>query len=170
MKKQLWLVIVGIILICAAIGFTVLGVYRIIYIIKTDPFEDTPKYVLKVFGLVGIIFLQIFMYGGGIGLIIIGCILAGKADKKETKRVVEAPVVNEINDAQEDPRIRYEDVKTQDSKLLIKDEEIEMSSISNISMKGNEARFNVDLKEYVILCPGSAQAVQLVSKIKQYSK
>ena len=59
MKKSVWLIIIAGILFCLSVGLTVLGVYRIIYIVKTDPFEDTVKYILKVFGLVGIIFLQI---------------------------------------------------------------------------------------------------------------
>ena len=78
MKKSVWLIIVAAILFCLSVGLTVLGAYRIIYIVKTDPFDDTARYILKVFGLVGIIFLQIVGYGGAITLLVFGIIFTAK--------------------------------------------------------------------------------------------
>ena len=171
MKKRRWMIILGIVLICASIGFSVLGAFRIVGLVKDDPFEDIPRYILKVFGLVGLVLLQIFGYGGGITLIVLGCVFGAKEDKKEAKEVISPQVVSEINDLpNDDSLIKYEDIRIEGSQLFIKDEVIDMSNISNVSMKGNEARFKVDLKEYLITCKGSADAVNLVSKIKQYSK
>ena len=172
MKKFGWMIIVGIILIAAAIGCSVWGVYRIIYIIKTDPFDDVPKYVLRVFGLVGIIFLQIFGYGGGVTLIVLGCIFGAKESKRETQKEVEQPkVVEEIPvEPVNDSHYALEDVQIEGKQLHIKDETIDMSSISNVFMSRNEVKIKVGNIEYVVNCKDSAQAVSLVSRIKQHSK
>ena len=172
MKKFGWMIIVGIVLICAAIGCSVWGVYRLIYIIKTDPFDDTVRYILKVFGLVGIIFLQIFGYGGGVTLIVLGCIFGSKADKREAQKQVEQQkAVEEIPaERPNDSHYVLEDVRIEGKELHIKDETIDMSTITNVFMSRNEVRIKVENVEYVVCCKDSAQAVQLVSKIKQYSK
>lgn len=171
MKKTMWMVIMGVVLILFSIGLSVLGALRIVYIVKTDPFEDIPKYIFKVLGLVGIILLQIFGYGGGVALIIIGCALGSKEDKKTVEAAKQPQVVSEISSEPEsDSFVRYQEVHIENNELFIKDEVIDMNTISNVSMKGNEVKFKVELKDYLIVCPGSAEAVQLVGKIKQYSK
>ena len=171
MKKFGWMIIVGIVLLCAAIGCSVWGVYRLIYIIKTDPFQDTVKYILKVFGLVGIIFLQIFCYGGGITLIVLGCIFAGKADKREAEKEKEPKVVAEIpEEKSNDSHYALENIKIEGNNLILNDQTIEMSTIANVYMNRNEVKFKVGNIEYVVQCKDSSEAVSLVSKIKQHSK
>ena len=172
MKKYKWMIIAGVVLILASIGCTVWGAYRLIYIIKTDPFEDTPKYVLKVFGLVGIIFLQIFGYGGGITLIVLGCIFGGKAERREANKNKEQPkVVKEIPEERAtECNNAYEDIKINGNELILKDQNIDMKTISNVFMNRNEVRIKIENKEFIINCKDSSEAISLVSKIKQHSK
>ena len=172
MKKYGWMIIVGIIMICAAIGCSVWGVYRLIYIIKTDPFDDVPKYVLKVFGLVGIIFLQIFGYGGGVTLIVLVAIFSTKASRNEAKKTEEPQKVSlEAPEEQtNDYHYALENIKVGEKELTINDQTIEMSTIKNVFMSRNKVKFKVDNEEFVVVCKDSAQAVNLVSKIKQHSK
>ena len=171
MKKTMWMIILGIVLILFSIGLSVLGALRIVYIVRTDPFEDIPKYIFKVLGLVGIILLQIFGYGGGVALIVFGCVLGSKKEKRAAEAAKHPQVVSETTNVQEDDSfVQYQAIHMENNELFIKDEVIDMKDISNVSMKGNEVRFKVELKDYLIVCPGSAEAVQLVGKIKQYSK
>ena len=170
MKKSVWLIIIGAILFCLSIGLTVWGVYRIIYIVKTDPFEDTVRYVLKVIGLVGIIFLQIAGYGGAITLIVLGIIFTAKKEK-EPKKVTEPKVIEvPSEETSNDSASSLSDIKIEEDKLLMKDLSIDMKDISNVHMNRTEVKIKVEGREYTILCKDTSEAVSLVSKIKQHSK
>ena len=171
MKKSVWLIIVGAFLFLCAIALTVLGVYRIIYIIKTDPFDDTVRYVLKVIGLVGIIFLQIALYGGAITLIVFGIIFTAKKDKPEPKKVTEPKAIDvPSEETSNDYAFNSSEVKIEEDKLLIRNLSIDMKQISNVFMNRNEVRIKIDNVEHSIMCKDTSEAVSLVSKIKQYSK
>ena len=171
MKKSVWLIIIGIVLFCLSIGLTVLGVYRIIYIVKTDPFEDTVKYVLKVIGLAGLMLLQIATYGGAITLIVLGIIFTAKKEKSEPKKVSEPKAINVPNEVtSKDYEFSYDEVKIEGDKLLIKNLSIGMKEIKNVFMNRNEVRIKIENIEYSIICKDTSEAVSLVSKIKQYSK
>ncbi len=170
MKKSVWLIIIGAILFCLSIGLTVWGVYRIIYIIKTDPFEDTVRYVLKVIGLVGIIFLQIAGYGGAITLIVLGIIFTAKKEK-EPKKVAEPKTIEvPSEEISNDSAFPLSEIKIEEDKLITKDLSIDMKDISNVHMNRAEVTIKVDGREYTILCKDTSEAVSLVSKIKQHSK
>ena len=170
MKKSVWLIIIGAILFCLSIGLTVWGVYRIIYIIKTDPFEDTVRYVLKVIGLVGIIFLQIAGYGGAITLIVLGIIFTAKKEK-EPKKVPE-PNVLEVpsEEISNDSMFRSDEVKIEEDKLHARNLLLDMKEIKSVHMNQKEVHIKIEGKEYSILCKDTSEAVSLVSKIKQQSK
>ena len=171
MKRGSWAIIIGVILIALSIGLTIFGAYRIIYIIKTDPFDDTPKYILKVFGLVGIIFLQIAGYGGGITLVVIGSIVRCKHGDDEPKKAVEQRVVQEpIKEVVDDSRFSFDEIRFEESKLIMRNIQVDMSDIKNVFMNRNEVRIKVGTSEYYILCKDTSDAISLVSKIKQYSK
>ena len=171
MKRGSWGIIIGVILIALSIGLTVLGAYRIIYIIKTDPFDDTPKYILKVLGLVGIILLQIAGYGGGITLVIVGSIVRCKHADDEPKKAVEQQVVQESSkEVVDDSRFLYDEIKFEESKLIMRNIQVDMNDIKNVFMNRNEVRIKVGTSEYYILCKDTSDAISVVSKIKQYSK
>ena len=170
MKKSVWLIIVAAILFCLSVGLTVLGAYRIIYIVKTDPFDDTARYILKVFGLVGIIFLQIVGYGGAITLLVFGIIFTAKKDKPEPQQV-EQKVVNEVvSEPTNDSEFAYNEVKLEEEKLVLKDLVIDMKDVKNVFMSRNIVRIKTKTNEYVVVCKDSSDAINLVSKIKQHSK
>ena len=171
MKKSVWLIIFAGILFCLSVGLTVLGVYRIIYIVKTDPFEDIVKYILKVFGLVGIIFLQIAGYGGAITLLVFGIIFTAKKDKPEPKRVVEQPATIEVKEEPtNDSAFAYSELKFEGDKLLVRNLSIDMKEIKNVHMNRNEVLIKLENIEHLVVCKDTSEAVSLVSKIKQYSK
>lgn len=171
MKKSVWLIIIAGILFCLSIGLTVLGAYRIIYIIKTDPFEDTVKYVLKVIGLVGIIFLQIAGYGGAITLLVFGIILTAKKDKEEPKKAPEPKVLDvPSEETSNDSSFRSDEVKIEENKLHARNLLLDMKEIKSVHMNQKEVHIKIEGKEYSILCKDTSEAVSLVSKIKQHSK
>ena len=171
MKKSVWLIISGVILFLASIGLTVLGVYRIIYIIKTDPFEDTVKYVFKVIGLVGIIFLQIAGYGGAITLLVFGIIFTAKKDKEEPKKAPEPKAIEvPSEETSNDSVFRSDEVKFEEDKLHARNLLLDMKEIKNVHMNQKEVHIKIEGKEYLIVCKDTSEAVSLVSKVKQYSK
>lgn len=171
MKKSVWLIIIGAFLFCVSIAITILGVYRIIYIVKTDPFEDTVKYVLKVFGLAGLILLQIATYGGAITLIVFGIIFTAKKEKKEPKKMVEEKVRDVPSEVtSNDYEFTSSEVKIEGDRLLIRNLSIDMKEISSVFMNRNEVRIKIDNVEHSIMCKDTSEAVSLISKIKQYSK
>ena len=171
MKKSVWLIIVGAFLFLCAIALTVLGVYRIIYIIKTDPFDDTVRYVLKVIGLVGIIFLQIAGYGGAITLLVFGIIFTAKKFKEEPKKVTEPKVLDvPSEETSNDSQFRSDEVKIEEDKLHARNLLLDMKEIKSVNMCQKEVRIKIEGKEYIVLCKDTSEAVSLVSTIKQHSK
>ena len=170
MKKSVWLIIIAGILFLLSVGLTVLGVYRIIYIVKTDPFDDTVRYILKVIGLVGIIFLQIAGYGGAITLLVFGIIFTAKKEKPEPQKV-EQQVVSEVkSEPVNDSQFSYNEVKLEDNKLILRDLSVDMKDVKNVFMSRNIVKIKVENEEFVVLCKDSSDAITLVSKIKQHSK
>ena len=170
MKKSVWLIIVAAILFCLSVGLTVLGAYRIIYIVKTDPFEDTAKYILKVIGLVGIIFLQIAGYGGAITLLVFGIIFTAKKEKHEPQKVEEKVVSEVVSEPSNEFQFLYNEIKLEGDNLVLRDLSLDMKFISNVFMSRNIVRIKNETNEYVVVCKDSSDAINLVSKIKQHSK
>ena len=171
MKKSVWLIIFGAFLFLVSIALTVLGVYRIIYIVKTDPFEDTVRYVLKVIGLAGLILLQIATYGGAITLLVFGIIFTAKKEKSEPKKATEPKAIDvPSEEVSNDHQFAYDEVKIEEDKLFIRNISIDMRQITNVFMNRNEVVIKIDNVEHSIICKDTSQAVSLVSKIKQYSK
>ena len=171
MKKSVWLIIIGAFLFCVSIALTILGVYRIIYIVRTDPFDDTVKYVLKIIGLMGIILLQIATYGGAITLIVFGIIFTAKKDKKEPQKAPEPKVLDvPSEETSNDSQFRSDEVKIEEDKLHVRNLLLDMKEIKSVNMSQKEVRIKIEGKEYLIVCKDTSEAVSLVSKIKQYSK